>query len=100
MTRFERKGWHPEDIKAEIRKRGVTLTQLALNHDLPDHACRAALYRPHYLAELVIAEFLGVPARQLWPSRFNPDGTRRHRAWRDRKSTPGPAGGHANSDRG
>lgn len=94
------KGWHPEDIKAAVRKQGVTLTRLARDNGLPEHACRAALYRPHFRAELVIAEFLGLSPRQIWPGRFLPDGARAHRAWRDRKFTSAPPGGHANSDGG
>lgn len=70
--------WHPEDIKAAIRKRGSTMTALALRHGLGDSTVRAAMIRPCYRAEQVVAAFLGVPAQELWPERYDPDGTPRH----------------------
>lgn len=81
-------GWHPEDIKAAIRKTGVTLTQLALETGLPESACRVALHRPRYWAEQVIAAYLGVPPFELWPQRYRRDGSLpewrlRHPAIRD-----------------
>lgn len=72
------KAWHREDIKAAVRKRGITLTALALKHGLSENACRAALSEPRYHAEQVIAALIGVPAYELWPSRYDPDGTPRH----------------------
>ena len=71
------RGWHKEDIKAAIRKRGMTLEALSLANGLHPSACMHALYRPAINAELVIAEFLGVSPRQLWPQRFEPDGRRK-----------------------
>lgn len=44
MARF--RGWHPEDIKAAIRKRGVSLTALAVSHGLRPSACRESLIYP------------------------------------------------------
>ena len=71
-------GWHREDIKAAVRKRGVSLEELSLSNGLEKRACASSLCRPHFAAELVIAEFLGVSPRQIWPQRFLPDGTYRH----------------------
>lgn len=71
-------GWHPEIVKAEVRRRGITLTQLALDNDLSPAACRVALIRPFHRAEQAIAAFIGVPARKIWPDRYDPDGTPRH----------------------
>lgn len=75
---MSRRGWHPENIKAEVRKRGTTLTQLALDNGLYESACRIALRHPCYVGEQAIAAFLGKPASALWPSRYNSDGTPRH----------------------
>lgn len=74
------RNWHPEQIKAELRMRtGKSLSQLSLENGLPEHAIRTALYRTcHVEAELVIAEILGLSPRQIWPSRFRPDGSRLH----------------------
>lgn len=71
-----KRGWHAEDIKAAIRKRGRSLKSLALSHDLCESACRAALRRPQPAADKVISEFLGVPLHKLWPDRYGPNGRR------------------------
>lgn len=68
--------WHPEEIKAAVRMRGSTLYDLSRDAGLPEHACRNALARPHFDGEMTIAEFLGVSPRQIWPSRYRPDGGR------------------------
>ena len=68
---------HPEDIKAAVRKRGKTLTQLAQDSGLWESACRLALIRPSPPGNRAIAAFLGCTVHDLWPQWFNPDGTRR-----------------------
>ena len=72
------KGWHKEDIKAAIRKQGVTLLDVDRANGLPDGTCYNALNRPNFGAELAMAEFLGRSPRELWPSRYELDGTYRH----------------------
>lgn len=72
-----KKVWHPEDIKAEVRKRGVTLTQLAIQNDCEASVCRAALRRPSPRGEQIISAFLDVPPQQLWPQRYAKNGARR-----------------------
>lgn len=71
-------GWHPEDIKAAVRKRGTNLSRLALDSGLSESTCRCALIRPTYAGEQVIARFLGIPAQALWPTRYHRDGTPKH----------------------
>lgn len=73
-----KRGWHREDIKAAIRKRGVTLEELSQANGLPRNACSLALLQPNFGAELVIAEFLGRSPREIWPHRYDADGTYRH----------------------
>lgn len=73
------KGWHAEDIKGEVRKKGRSLKALALENDLCESACRAALRRPQPAAEKVISEFLGVSLHKLWPDRYTRDGGRKPR---------------------
>ena len=72
------KGWHREDIKAAIRKRGTSLERLSLTNGLGPADCSSALRRPHFAAELVIAEFLGLSPRQIWPDRYDAAGQYRH----------------------
>ncbi|WP_148213403.1 helix-turn-helix domain-containing protein [Rhodospirillum centenum] len=42
MAKRRPKGWHKEDIKAAIRKRGTTVTDLALSNGLGSSTCRVA----------------------------------------------------------
>lgn len=70
-------GWHAEDIKAAIAKRGKTLTALALENGLCESAVRKALRQRHSPSgERVVAEFLGVQPRILWPDRYDAHGNR------------------------
>ncbi|WP_234826916.1 helix-turn-helix domain-containing protein [Rhodopseudomonas palustris] len=56
-------------IKAEIHRRGETLTGLAIDAGIDEAACRLALCRRNTRGEKVIAAFLGVPLEELWPDR-------------------------------
>ncbi|GAB4182022.1 MAG: hypothetical protein OHK0024_21220 [Thalassobaculales bacterium] len=78
MDRPQSASWHPEQIKAAVRMRGVTLTALAVSRGLPPSACREALVRPRPAGERAIAAFLGVPLHELWPGRWHADGRRRY----------------------
>jgi len=69
------KGWHPEDVKAAVRKSGQTLTSLSLSHGFSDAYLRNALRRPLYEGEQIIARFLGVDPYLIWPDRYHEDGT-------------------------
>lgn len=68
---------HREDIKAEVRKRGTTLKQLALDGGLSESACRKALDVPSPLAEALIARCLDKPLHKIWPNRYDARGGRR-----------------------
>lgn len=70
------KHWHPEDIKAAVRKKGTSLTELARNKGLAPGSVRNASRNPSRAAELVIAQFLGEPLHELWPDRWSCDGQR------------------------
>ena len=69
--------WHPADIVAAIWKRGTSLQKMAREHEPPyaNTALTLALRRPWPKAERMIADVIGVPAQQIWPSRYNADGT-------------------------
>jgi len=62
---------HREDIKAEIRKKGVTLKDLSLANGLSASAVRNALDRPIPRADLVIAKFIDRKLHELWPDRYD-----------------------------
>lgn len=62
--------WDRFSIKAEVQRRGETLTGLAIDADLEESACRVALVRRNIRGETAIAAFLGVPVEDLWPDRY------------------------------
>lgn len=68
--------WHPEDIKAAIRKKGISLAELARRHGVLPRALPVALTRPHSPGEAAIADYLSVPAHLIWPSRYDRRGRR------------------------
>lgn len=69
--------WHPEDIKAAVRKRGSTLSGLALANGVSAQLLsRALLDRSSSRAEKIIADFLGLHPKSIWPSRYHQNGGR------------------------
>jgi Ner family transcriptional regulator len=72
--RKQPRGWHPQDIKSAVWKRGTTLSRLATDNGLSESACRAALIRPQPEADRVISKFLGVSLHSLWPDRYDEEG--------------------------
>lgn len=66
--------WHPADIRAAVAKRGSTLPRLAEAAGLQAESVRYALKAPYYAGEQAIAAFLGVPAQEIWPSRYDSEG--------------------------
>lgn len=68
---------HREDIKAEIKKRGKTLSDLwRKNKPLAYSALSLSLDRPIPRANRIIAEFLGLPLNHLWPQWYDSSGKR------------------------
>ena len=68
--------WHPEDIKAEVRKQGVTLADIARGAGIAGNALRLALTLPRAEAERAIADTLNLHPMTIWPSRYHRDGSR------------------------
>jgi Ner family transcriptional regulator len=83
MSRVDRylSGWHPEDVKAAIRKRGETLSSLSLKNGFGESYLRNVLMRPLYDGEQIIARFLRVAAGEIWPDRYDQDGKSNYRRW-------------------
>jgi len=85
--------WHPADVKAALDKAGWTLRALARHHGLSGSSTfSATLVRSYPANERRIAEVLGLHPKDIWPSRYHPDGTPKLRGIRgmraERKSTP------------
>jgi Ner family transcriptional regulator len=70
-------GWHAEDVKAAIRKKGLTLSALSKKHHYSDSYLRGTLIRRRPRGEEIIARFLGVSPADIWPDRYSGDGAPR-----------------------
>ena len=70
--------WHPEDIKAAIRKRGATLSSLARENGIKPPVLTFVLSgRVSARGERIIAECIGKPPHEIWPSRYDANGKRK-----------------------
>ena len=67
---------HPELIRAEIRMRGKTLTDVARLYDVSPQIVSMALREPSLSGEKAIAVFLNKPLHELFPERWTRDGKR------------------------
>ncbi|MBU9121788.1 helix-turn-helix domain-containing protein [Burkholderia multivorans] len=84
-------GMHRADIKALIEKRGQTMSGVARAFGIPESNVRNALTRPVLSGEIAISTFVQLPAHELWPDRWTPEGRRIRPRYRDKyigASTP------------
>lgn len=70
------KGWHKEDIKAEVRKRGSSLRAISKQAGKCHAAASVALQKPFPRLQREISDFVGVPLHVLWPQWYNEAGQR------------------------
>ena len=83
VKKASREDWHPADIKAALHKRGITLAAIAAAHGLNSSTTlSAALVRSYPLNEKRIADALGLHPKDIWPSRYNEDGSFKQRGFR------------------
>lgn len=76
--------WHPEDVKAAVRKTGATLTGLSVAHGFHPSAAGQMLRTPWARMQAIVAKCIGVPPQEIWPSRYHPDGSPHRRGQYDR----------------
>lgn len=69
-------GMHPELIRAEIRMRGKTLTDVAKAHGISPRVVGLALRQPSLSGEKAIAAFLNRSLHELFPERWTKGGKR------------------------
>ena len=62
--------WDRHAIKAEINRRGMTLTGIARDAGLSESACRRALFGLDLRGANAIADAIGVPFDTLFPTGF------------------------------
>ncbi|MEQ1696988.1 MAG: helix-turn-helix domain-containing protein [Hyphomicrobiaceae bacterium] len=70
--------WDRYAIAAEIKRRGETLSNLAVRAGLHPSSVRTSLNRQRAIvtADIAISEFIGVPLHTLWPDRYDDKGNR------------------------
>ena len=74
--------WHKADIICGLWKVGTSVQKLSREHGYAQNGLEKAIRAPWPRAQRIIAEALGVPAHQIWPSRYNPDGSPKGRGER------------------
>lgn len=65
-----KKVWDKHGIKAELHRKGMTLTRLAEENGLNANTFRSVWSRTNRKAEAAIADFLSVPVSDLFPDRY------------------------------
>jgi Ner family transcriptional regulator len=70
-----RADWHPADVQAALKKRGLSLAGLSTVNGYHATAAGKALKQPWPALEMLIAKAIGVPPQDIWPSRYNSQGT-------------------------
>lgn len=76
---------HPEEIKALVRMTGVSLEQVSLAHGFSKGFLSAALRRPLFTAEKIIAQITRREPKDLWPDRYDAQGNPLHRGREKRR---------------
>lgn len=70
-TRSGLEDWHRQDIAAEIRKRGISVAELARRNGYNNPTTFYNVFKaPYPKVERIVAGFLGVPPQKIWPSRY------------------------------
>lgn len=70
MGKRRERSWDRHAIMAEIRRRGSSLRQIAVEAGLSPSACSKAFTQTFPAAEVAIAQFLGLTVQELWPDRY------------------------------
>ena len=65
-----RADWHPEIIKAEIHKRGLSFLALSLKAGYKKDSLKTVLRTPCKPYQQIVADALGVEPEIIWPSRY------------------------------
>lgn len=83
--------WDRHSILAALRRRNMTLTQLAEDNSRNAAAFRLIWSRPNATNERIIADFLGLPVEALFPERYPKRRARvlSHDSPRESTSAPG-----------
>jgi Ner family transcriptional regulator len=67
--------WPRLDVTYALKRKGWTMQGLADAHGYSRSAVSNAINRPWPAVEELIAGVLDLQPQEIWPSRYNPDGT-------------------------
>ena len=62
--------WHPADVQAALKKRGISLAGLSLANGYHPTAAGKALKRPWPALEVIIARAINLSPEEIWPDRY------------------------------
>lgn len=75
--------WHSADIIAALHKKGITLAGIAEAYGMTSSSSLSSTFTRSYpLNEKRIADAIGIHPKDIWPSRYNEDGTRKLQGFR------------------
>ncbi|HAF6280280.1 TPA: transcriptional regulator [Salmonella enterica] len=66
----KRSNMHREDIKAELKKRRISMAELGRLNGKSIHTVKNALDKPYPYGEQLIADALGLKPEDIWPERY------------------------------
>ncbi|WP_279480322.1 helix-turn-helix domain-containing protein [Aureimonas sp. SK2] len=70
MSGSEKEAWDRFRIKAEVQRRGSTLTEIATKAGIAESSCRMALTGGSRKGAQALSKFLGVPLTVLFPGLY------------------------------
>lgn len=82
----------PHEVKEAIRQRGKTLTELGVEAGFSAAAVSIALRKRAPFVQQLIADFLGMKPQDIWPSRYDANGSPIRIDPRGRRLTHPPIG--------
>lgn len=95
--------WHPADIQAALKKAGWSFARLSRANDYAVGCANNATRTPWPKMERLIAEAIGLAPQQIWPSRYNDNGTpksgRGERGGSPKRKASRPASNHSTARR-
>lgn len=69
--KLSNRAWHPEDIKAAVRKDYGSLANLARLSGVSESVVQTAVSRPQPTGNRIIATALGLSVHEIWPQWFD-----------------------------
>lgn len=70
-THSSKEDWHRQDVLAAIRKKGISVAELARRNGYSNPTTFYNVFKmPYPKVEKIVAEFLGMQPEEIWPSRY------------------------------